>query len=510
MIAVQNNDVVLIKISTKDGMKFPPYSIWYVATALKKAGYTPHMFHIYPEQLDDTLEKIKTIDPLWVGFSTFTADSMHANADLSRMVKDAGYTTVWGGIHPSLCPDQCAQEDYVDYVCVGEGEETSIDITRMTRGEMEPDEVMGLVYQKDDGSVHHCAGRPVIKNIDEYWFDWDLYDITQYFRPYWGDRQKVFHVITSRGCPFKCGFCYIASSTDYRKWRGHSDEVVIRTIQEFRDKYGVDGVFFQDDNFAVKRKRALKIVGDIDIPSFFEIRADNIDDEFAAELSKTKTREIFMGLESGSDRILDLVTKDATVADMRNAVEAMSKYPDIMLSISIIYGYPGENWDECVTTFGFVDDMLKLKPNMSITGGFFIPYPGAPLFDNAVEMGYVPPAKTEDWDALDRWGDYPEDLELTWSPFMTVRKAAQLRRLLQITSFAYKFNVPLLKTVCSAKMRQADGSRHWLVEIVTRFRSVYNRKLYNFRFMRSLKHVMATLGIRKAHKDIERRGTATA
>lgn len=483
-------------------MKFPPYSIWYVGTALKKAGYDPKLFHIYPDQIEETLEKIKALNPVWVGFSTFTADSLRANANLSRKVKAAGFPTVWGGIHPSLCPEDCLKEDYIDVVCVGEGEETSMDITKMFLGQMKPSEVQGIGW-KDASGLHMNAGRPVIKDLDQYWFDWDLLDIERYFRPYWGDRQRVFHVISSRGCPYKCGFCYIASSTDYRKWRGHSPELIIRQIKEFKERYGIDGVFFQDDNFAVKRDRALKIVGEIDMPSFFEIRADNIDDDFAAKLAKTRTREIFMGLESGSDRILKLVSKDATVADMENAVRVMSKYPDIMLSISIIYAYPGETHDEFLQTCRFVDDMMKLKPNMSITGGFFIPYPGAPLFHNCVDMGFKPFARTEDWDALDRWGNFDESLELKWSDWMTVRKAGAIRKLLQVTSFAYKFNVPWLKQVASRKLRVGDPSPHPLIDSITKFRSFYNRKLYKYRPLRTIKHVLAGFGARSAAKKVE-------
>jgi len=484
-------------------MKFPPYSIWYVGTALKKAGYDARLFHISPEQINQTIEKIKEINPLWVGFSTFTADSLRENAEMSRKVKKLGLPTFWGGIHPSLCPDQCLHEDYVDYVCIGEGEETAIDFTRMLLSEIKPEEVMGISWQEGDQVILNKA-RPVIKDLDQYWFDWDLLDITQYFRPYWGDRQRVFHIITSRGCPFKCGFCYIASSTDYRKWRGHSKEIVINQIKEFKEKYGIDGVFFQDDNFAVRRKRALEIVDEIDMPSFFEIRADNIDEEFAEKLSKTKTREIFMGLESGSDRILQLVQKDATVADMKNAVQVMSNYPDIMLSISIIYAYPGETYKEFLQTCAFVNEMLKLKPNMSITGGFFIPYPGTPLYQKCIDMGWKPFEKTEEWDTLDRWGNVDEEFDLSWSDWMSVQQAVKIRRLLQIASFAYKFNVPFLKKLCARKLCQADVDSNLMINLMSSFRSFYNRKLYRFKFMRSIKHILAMMGNRAATRSLEK------
>jgi radical SAM superfamily enzyme YgiQ (UPF0313 family) len=385
-----------------------PIGLLHVGSTLKNAGFEVRIIHCTELEIDKYVSEIVKAQPLWVGFSVMTGpQTMHSVWMSKRIKTQRDVPIVWGGIHPSLLPGQCLREDYIDIVVIGEGEETAIELTQRFESKKGLEGVLGLGYKlKQNGQLNSCVNprRPFIKTLDadKYRLDFELLDIPQYFlKAGTGKYQRVFSYKTSRGCPFNCGFCY-NNEFNLRRWRGKSPERVIEDISYLKKTYRIDGVKFYDDEFYVNRERALKILEGIGIPAKTDIRIDMIDDELAARINEFNVFDILIGIESGSDRILRLLNKDITVEQIRRGVEILAKYK-LKVGYSAIIGIPTETEEEMNATIDLILWIHSIHKNKSVTIGPYLPYPGSALYHWTLQQGFIPPQRTEDWGAIDRW-----------------------------------------------------------------------------------------------------------
>jgi radical SAM superfamily enzyme YgiQ (UPF0313 family) len=380
-----------------------------VGSALKKSGYEVEITHIYEDEIESAARKIAGKDPLYVGFSVMTGTQTAHSAQMSREIKkQSDVPVIWGGIHPTLLPEQCLGEDYIDMIVLGEGEETIVELTEaLDKGEPLKD-IRGVGYKTKDAKPKINPRRPFITDLGEYRIDYDLLDFKDYIYKL-HETERTISYKASRGCPFSCGFCY-NKIFNMRKWRPFPEDMVVEDIEYFRDQYDVDGVKFYDDNFYIDRKRAFSILERIGVPSHTEMRIDFVTEEVAKRLKELNSMELLIGLESGSDRLLELICKGYTVADMIERVKILAKY-DLRATYSTIIGLPTETKEETMKTLRLMLYLRKVHKNVAYTMGIYMPYPGSDLYDMAVELGFKPPTRTEDWQTIDRFQD---KLDLPW------------------------------------------------------------------------------------------------
>lgn len=444
--------ILLMKINPPEFMHIPPLGLLYVGDALKKAGYNVQILHISTEQVDEYVKKAIETGPLYIGFSVFTGTAMRAYADMCRKIKKASdIPIIWGNVHPSLLPEQCLQETYIDYVVIGEGEVTAVELAQALEGQRELRNVMGIGY-KQNGEIIIAKPRPFIENLDDYAMDWSLVDIEQYITSF-GEVNRTIHFSTSRGCPHRCGFCY-NKKFNKRRWRTHSIDFVVSQLNHLKEQYDIGGVMFWDDEFIVDKQRALTIVEKVGLPYYCHCRIEYIDDEFARRLAKTRCRYLLIGFESGSDRILELINKDNTVSDIRAGVRALTNYPSVEVSGSMIFGFPTETRDEFRATLKLIVELLDTKSNMNFTTGVYIPYPGSELYDLVLQHGFQPPKQTENWEDLDRWTD---KFEITWVDWLSSTEAAEVRKNVRFLAALYRYNIPLLRNIVKRQILARDG-----------------------------------------------------
>lgn len=336
-----------------------PIGCLHVGSALKNVGFEVRIIHCTELEIDKYVNEIVKAHPIWVGFSVMTGPQTMHSAWMSKKIKaHSDFPIVWGGIHPSLLPGQCLQENYIDIVVIGEGEETAIELSQMLENKKSLERVLGLGYKlKQNGQLKPCVNdrRPFIENLDadKYRLDFELLDATKYFlKAGTGKYQRVFSYKTSRGCPFNCGFCY-NNEFNLRRWRGKSPERVIEDISYLKKTYQIDGVKFYDDEFYVNRERALKILEGIGIPAKTDIRIDMITEELAARLKEFNVFDMLIGIESGSDRVLKLLNKGITVEQIKRGVEILAKY-NLKVGYSAIIGIPTETEEEMNATIDLI------------------------------------------------------------------------------------------------------------------------------------------------------------
>jgi len=400
--------LVQINYSEDHAEKILPLGILSVGSALKKNNLAVELVNISEKEIKSTVDQIIKREPSLVGFSVMTGRQTKHSAQMSKLIKKkANVSILWGGIHPSLLPEQCLAEDYIDFVIVGEGEEAIVELAQKLARKESLDAVLGLGFKKN-GQIKLNPARPLIKNLDEWPLDFSLLDMEKYI--YKLDKfKRVIAYKASRGCPFNCAFCYNRAFNQNR-WRVWSIDHVIKDIEFLKEKYQIDAIKFYDDNFFVDKNRALEILKRINLPAHLEIRIDMVDEDLVKALKEAKVFDLAFGAESGSNRILSMINKGITAEKIIEAVKLLAKY-QVPASYSVIVGLPTETKEEFNATLDLLYEIYKIHPNAFFTLGAFLPYPGSLMYDFTIKKGFRPPTRTEDWGKIDR---FRKDFSSPW------------------------------------------------------------------------------------------------
>ncbi|MDD5547589.1 MAG: radical SAM protein [Candidatus Pacebacteria bacterium] len=421
--------LIQINYSEDHSEKILPLGILSVGSALKKKGYDVQLININERQINSTAEKIAAMKPDFIGISVMTGIQTQHSAEFSKKIKQLGnIPIVWGGIHPTLLPDQCIKEEYIDYVIYGEGEITTLEFAEKFYKDKNFSGILGLIYKKD-GKIITNSERPLIENLDAWRLDFSLIDMNQFIFPL-SKYKRVIAYKSSRGCPFGCAFCYNFKFNKSR-WRVWSEDAVMEDINFLKEKYKIDAIKFYDDNFFVDKERALSLLSKINLPCHLEIRIDFIDDELVAKLKNFNIFDMLIGLESGSERMLQLIDKRFTVERLLQGVRSIAKY-GLHATYSFIVGLPSETEKDFNETISVMNQVYKIHPQAGFTVGAYLPYPGSKLYDFSLMQGFVPPQRTEDWGKIDR---FRKDFN---SPWVNVRKVWVIRECFKILSWDLK------------------------------------------------------------------------
>ena len=365
-----------------------PNGILYLASFLEQQG---HEVRVYDGYVDERQPKdFVDYNPDVIGFSVITGPNLEGAVAQSREFKALlpEAKIVWGNVHSSVMPDQTLLEDSVDFVAIGAGEYTLLELLEHLRiGTPSLDDIRGLAFRRDGGVVIN-EPREFIKDLEALPDPaWHLVDVKRY---------SGIGLNTSRGCAHRCAFCYNKS---YNKgYIGYlSAERIISQIRHVQEKYGARHVRFNEDNFTFNRKRLrefcrLLIERKIKIEWSCDSRADLSEADIAL-MARAGCTAVGLGLEHGSQRMLDFIQKDITVPEMEQTFWSLIKYR-IRTSVYIMYGFPTET----VEDFKETHYLLTRLDNPYYMYNRFVPFPGSVLFDYCVKHNLVNlPIRLEDW-----------------------------------------------------------------------------------------------------------------
>jgi anaerobic magnesium-protoporphyrin IX monomethyl ester cyclase len=387
-----------------------PLSLLYVGTALKQAGFSVTILdeRTTPD-LTPSIRKSLEDDPLFVGISSMTGYQIRHGLGIAQTVRELNtrIPIVWGGVHPTIHPDSTVRHELVDLVVVGEGEETSVDLAQTLERKGDLTGVHGIVF-KDAGRIVHTPERKKIVLDSLPSPDYSLVDPDNYFTIGHISRTRQLQVVTSRGCPFHCAYCYL-QMPELRGYRAFSAKRVYADIEYLRDKHGIKSVFFYDDYFFGNRQRVLEILELIEQKPLgvqFEVscRIDFLtreSDELLARFCKAGFTELLIGVESGSDRILKMIRKGFTRDQVILANRKLAK-AGIGAKLSWMAGFPTETREDFFQTVDLMLQLTKENPLCSLTPlGIYTPYPGTELYESCRNRFGVTFPET-----LDGWADY--------------------------------------------------------------------------------------------------------
>ncbi len=270
-----------------------------------------------------------------------------------------------------------------DVIITGEGERTLMELLQMTeKGADNYSEINGIVYRDKNGTVVKTPARKLMTDLDELPLPaWDLLDITPY-KEAWTKKYGYFsiNVATTRGCPFKCNWC--AKPIYGNRYNIHSPEYVVNELKVLKEMFGFERVWFCDDIFGLKPgwvKKFAALVHEQGLQFRFKIqsRADLLlEDEQAEALADAGCEIVWMGAESGSQKILDAMDKGTTIRQVHDATMALRKR-GVKSAYFIQFGYPGETMED----IGLTLKMIKENKPDDIGISVSYPLPGTKFYE---------------------------------------------------------------------------------------------------------------------------------
>lgn len=270
-----------------------------------------------------------------------------------------------GGPHTSVALDTIPE--FVDYIVQGEGERAILEI------------INGNTNEK-------VIREERIKDLDSLPFQpWDIFNELPYdYSCPWMDIEPVFTMNTSRGCPFDCAFCSVGSIWG-KQYTYFSPDRIISEIEYLVKSFGAKGIYFREDNFTFSLKRTTEFCEkltrkNINIHWACETRVDNISEDIVKLMSTAGCRAVYLGIESGSQRVLDMLNKKITVEQIKSAINWCKKY-NIRTYCSLIVGTPGETFEDYLLTKKLMD---KLKPS-TYAFNVFVGIPDSILYKYVLE-----------------------------------------------------------------------------------------------------------------------------
>jgi anaerobic magnesium-protoporphyrin IX monomethyl ester cyclase len=418
----------------KVGWVFPPVGLLYIAAYLRREESSCEV-KIYDSQVEERPfeELLGEFRPDLVGITCQSA-LVYSTLETARVVKAKlpQSRVVVGGVHASLRPQDLLASPLIDVVARGEGEESFLELVRALGCGRALDGIAGISFKRPlpDGGCETVStpDRPILDNLDSYPMPaLDLVPIERYrISPDMRTGSRLGLIITSRGCPYDCVFCANKLLTK-RTYRLRSIASVLQEIEYYLEHHQITQLMIFDDNFAVNKKRTLELCAEFvkrGYPKKFswwtEARVDVLDEEILRAMKQAGCSIISLGLESGNQRLLDLIKKNITLEQTRTTVELIHKV-GIKSRASFILGLPTETREESQRTIKFAYSLPLDQVRFSIA----TPFPGTELWDVAVEEGRIDPDDI-DWTKLSLMGGYADFMPLYYPKG---RSAEELKKL---------------------------------------------------------------------------------
>lgn len=353
---------------------YPPLGILYISSYLKSAGHEVDI-------LDSTFQKKKDYTYYLDYHPDISVVGIYCNLmtklnvlDMIRQAKERGLVVILGGPEPASYTGEFINAG-ADVVVIGEGEQTMLELMEAIprSGFHNLHQVAGISFKDENGEIVHTPPRTLIDKLDTVPFpDRDAIDIKQYINTW-----QTYHghgavsLITARGCPYTCTWCShgVYGFTHRRRTPGN----VVDEIQLLREQYNPDMLWFADDVFTINYKWFYEYYAEmnrrgIHIPFECISRPDRVTEDILSKMADLGCFRIWFGSESGSQRILDAMSRRVSTDEIRNMTATAQRY-GIEIGLFVMLGYDGE------TTGDIQETIEHLKQTQADTFLTTVAYP---------------------------------------------------------------------------------------------------------------------------------------
>ena len=373
------------------GRPYPPLGTLYAAAVMRENGYHVSLYDVMftrdPAAIDRQLKENRP-DFFVIyddGFNYLTkmclTNMREAAFSMCKLAKSYGCTVI---VSSSDATDRYAEylAEGADFVILGEGELTLLELVdKVSAGETDFTATKGLAYQLE-GAIVKTPARPVMKDLDALPLPaWDLIDMHLY-KDTWQQHAGYFSINmnTTRGCPFKCNWC--AKPIYGNRYNSRSPRQVVNEMKLLQQQYGIEHIWFCDDIFGLKPGWVLEFSQllreeNIHIPFKIQSRADLlIEEALVKALADAACDNVWIGAESGSQKILNAMDKGTTIAQIHQSTFLMKQH-GIKPSFFIQFGYPGETKEDIFLTIQMINTLLPFEIGISVS----YPLPGTVFYE---------------------------------------------------------------------------------------------------------------------------------
>ena len=368
----------------------PPLGLAYLAAVAEQAGHEVLVIDAAALNLNnrELIAKLKAFNPDIIGITTNILLATRS-LELSRLIQRQfpEVKLVFGGPWASAVYEMLLRREICDYVVVGEGEHSFIELLRTIENEKNPIKIPGIAYLDPEDNTIQLEPSCNIADLDDLPFPaWHLFPSPKKY--FFNSRKKIFYpIMTSRGCPYQCNHCTKIIHGNMLRFR--SIENVIDEIRYLKDKFSLAELLIIDDNFTINKKRAEKILDEI-IKNEFNIliqfsngvRADTLSPKMVRKLKRAGTYRMAIGVESGNQTVVNKIGKRLDLNAVRRAAKLV-KQEKIILSAFFMIGHPFDNIKTMNDTINFA---LEINPDYP---HFFkaIAFPGTELYNQVKRDG---------------------------------------------------------------------------------------------------------------------------
>ena len=449
-----------------------PLNLLQLATPLREKGFDVQILDLHIEkpsnhELRKYLEKA-----LLVGISAFTGLQSAEAIRFARIIRniDSKIPIVWGGYHPSLWKELASKSELVDYVITGCGEKALSELAlNFQNGELPSGKII-------DGGLVENIPSPLM----------DLIKPEKYIaRTLLAER--VANINTSYGCPHQCSFCAV-NKTFNRKWAAKHPEQVLDETEYLASRWAINGLEFSDNAPWVDKNRMMQIAqgfiqGGLKLSWMSMARADELNSLSVDEwrlLAASGFRRVFVGIETGDDRILKSMGKGENENDYLQFAENCAKH-GVIPDYSFTLGYPPEPMEDIEKSFELIRKLKKMTPSGTVMLYRYTPY--SPDSLNLSDYGFP-----STWD---QWAEYPWDsysLTSAAHPWLEARHKRRIRDFETVMTCAYhreegilpgrgkcSWLVGLLVPIAHMRWENRKYSSPWEIRVLRRTFLMMNR-----------------------------------
>ncbi|MBN1823311.1 MAG: B12-binding domain-containing radical SAM protein [Endomicrobiales bacterium] len=408
----------------KESIPFlPTLGVGYVASAVEAAGHQVSVIDNFIENLreKEIIKRVAGYGADIVGLS-FGSENRFEAFSLSEKIKKVlpDALVVAGGPHPTLAAEDMLKNiGSVDIAVIGEGEEAIVDLINLKCGRKEAGKIEGVAY-RDAGKIKLASPRRQISDLDSL-----PYPARHLFGD-WPEKSgilirgkslRIGHLMTSRGCVFKCNFCS-ESRIWQNKIRFRSPESVVGEIRHLVDEWKMQAYWFYDSVFTTDPRRVIDICDliikrGLVLPWRCNIRVDNMSKELLAKMKEAGCYLVGLGVESGSDRILkEVINKRINTGQVRDCIR-WCKELDIIPHAFFVLSHPTEGMEEARLSIDLMKEFYVEKEGRGSVGlGIMRIYPGTDIEKKAHDQGILPKdyswtKRYKDLESLPMQGDVP-------------------------------------------------------------------------------------------------------
>jgi len=332
-------------------------------------------------------KSIKEFNPSVVGISAKTQNFISASivAKIAKEINPA-IKIIIGGVHPTMNGSKVLDYENIDFLCLGEGENTIVELLLALENETDLNLVNGIVF-KDNEKIINTKPRAYVEDLDT--LDFPLTHAPNVLKDFDKYPKEVFgFIFGSRGCPYACTFC--ESKTMWtRKVRYRSPENIVAELK-LMQKYGINRVNFDDDTFGISKKN-IKAMNDLmhdELPNMTYTCETVVqlakDEDVVKNMKHGGCTGTYVGIESGNNEILKKIKKTQTTDECILAIQNLKKH-GIESHAFIMVGFPSETEETFNQTLNFIP---KLRPD-SVIFSIFTPYPGSDLYYQCKNEGII-------------------------------------------------------------------------------------------------------------------------